>query len=265
MSAGPRCPSCARENSEIARFCRACGADLAFALPASAEDRPSAPAPELVDGSRAFTELVSICGALIAISIAHTIYVAVSGDSPYVLMVAVAADSLVAIACALGNLRLVGSGLRIPDLAGFGYTLLVACVGAPGLLLGFWILNLLGFPPFRGYFDSFVQYHVPITDCFIAIAVVTPIGEELLFRGVIQPKLGRMLEPREALIVQAAVFSAMHLQPVILVTHFFMGLGFGFLRQRTRSIFPGILLHAAWNAFVLWASLSALEGAPFYG
>jgi membrane protease YdiL (CAAX protease family) len=35
---------------------------------------------------------------------------------------------------------------------------------------------------------------------------------------------------------------------VIFPTHFAMGLIFGWLRMRTGSLLPGMLLHAAWNA-----------------
>lgn len=62
------------------------------------------------------------------------------------------------------------------------------------------------------------------------------------------------LRPTEALIVQAVLFSAAHLSPVILATHFAMGLAFGWLRRRTGSLLPSILLHGAWNAWVIWTA-----------
>jgi len=36
-----------------------------------------------------------------------------------------------------------------------------------------------------------------------------------------------------------------------------MGLCFGYLRTRSRSLYPGMLLHAAWNAFVLMAEFQS--------
>jgi membrane protease YdiL (CAAX protease family) len=91
--------------------------------------------------------------------------------------------------------------------------------------------------------------------CIVASALVTPLSEELLFRGVLQPMLAQLIRPREALIVQAALFSALHFSPVILVTHFLMGLSFGWIRQRSGSLLPSVALHAAWNGWVLWSSL----------
>jgi membrane protease YdiL (CAAX protease family) len=92
-----------------------------------------------------------------------------------------------------------------------------------------------GYPPWVGLVD---------------VAVVTPFAEELLFRGLVQPKLAQLIRPTEALIVQAALFSALHLSPVILVTHFAMGLALGWLRRRSGSLLPGIGLHGAWNYWV---------------
>jgi membrane protease YdiL (CAAX protease family) len=86
------------------------------------------------------------------------------------------------------------------------------------------------------------------------VALVTPLAEELLFRGVIEPKLGQIMKVKDALIVQAALFSALHLSPVIRVTHFILGLALGGLRRRSRSLLPGILLRGAWNAWVVWSS-----------
>ena len=75
--------------------------------------------------------------------------------------------------------------------------------------------------------------------------------EELAFRGVIQSRLERVMNRRDALIVQAAMFSALHMMPLVFVSHFVMGVGFGWLRNRTGSLWPGVLLHMAWNAWVL--------------
>ena len=40
-------------------------------------------------------------------------------------------------------------------------------------------------------------------------------------------------------------------------SHFLMGLCFGYMRRRSRSIYPGMLLHACWNALVVLQELTA--------
>lgn len=75
--------------------------------------------------------------------------------------------------------------------------------------------------------------------------------EELAFRGIIQTQLERLLGTRHALLVQAALFSVLHLLPMMFVSHFVMGLAFGYLRRRTASLYPGMILHASWNSLVI--------------
>ena len=90
----------------------------------------------------------------------------------------------------------------------------------------------------------------------VVTAVLAPWAEELLFRGVIQQRLETLLGPAEALIVQAALFSALHLSAVILVTHFAMGLALGWLLRKSGSLYPGMALHALWNTAVLAMELA---------
>jgi len=83
-----------------------------------------------------------------------------------------------------------------------------------------------------------------------AFAIVGPIAEELTFRG-----LGfYLLEPygqTVAIAVIGITFGLWHglveALPVLIV----FGTGLAFLRSRTRSIYPGMLLHATFNAAAL--------------
>jgi membrane protease YdiL (CAAX protease family) len=91
----------------------------------------------------------------------------------------------------------------------------------------------------------------PLWGVLVSAAAVPAIFEEIAFRGVIQTGMERVMAPREALIVQAAMFSVLHLLPAVFVSHFVIGLVLGFLRRRTGSIYPGMLVHAAWNTWVV--------------
>lgn len=90
----------------------------------------------------------------------------------------------------------------------------------------------------------------PVWGALISCAAVPAVFEETAFRGVIQTGMEQVMAPRDALIVQAAMFSVLHLSPVVFVSHFAIGLALGVLRSRTRSIYPGMLVHGAWNATV---------------
>ncbi len=95
----------------------------------------------------------------------------------------------------------------------------------------------------------------PVWSMFLLISAMPAIFEELAFRGVIQSALERVLGEREAWLIQAALFSILHLLPMMFPSHFVMGLCFGYMRLRSRSLYPGMILHASWNALVLCEEL----------
>jgi uncharacterized protein len=257
------CSSCRRHNDAAAKFCRHCGASLVHAELPAPSDGSSAdagvsvtrtPSEPPLDEQRLFWELCWLCGVPIVIAVAISVTVRVGGPSALVAFCATWAVGLVAVLGALANTRLVRAALRVPSARDVLSTLVVALVTAPTLLFAFWLLEQLGFQLSYDYFFPYVADGWPHWMGYVDVAILTPIFEELLFRGVLQPKLARVLRPTEALVVQAALFSALHLSPVIFLTHFAMGLAFGWLRWRSQSLLPGIVLHGAWNAWVLWSS-----------
>jgi len=82
-------------------------------------------------------------------------------------------------------------------------------------------------------------------------SLIPAVTEELAFRGIIQATFERIVGIREAMLIQAALFSVVHLLPMMFPSHFLMGLMFGYLRLRTKSLYPGMALHGAWNALVV--------------
>ena len=81
---------------------------------------------------------------------------------------------------------------------------------------------------------------------FVLLAVATPIGEELLFRGVVTTALLRY-GPILAVVGSAVVFALVHGFSGVLVTALIVGLIAGELRRRSGSVWPGVLVHAANN------------------
>ena len=90
---------------------------------------------------------------------------------------------------------------------------------------------------------------------FVLVSLMPAFVEELGFRGFIQSTLNHVFHEREAWLIQAALFSVLHLSPLIFPSHFLMGLCFGYMRLRTKSLYPGMALHASWNAFVLYKEI----------
>jgi len=84
----------------------------------------------------------------------------------------------------------------------------------------------------------------------VALAIVGPIAEELTFRG-----LGfYLLEPygqTAAIVVIGITFGLWHGLVEALPVLIIFGTGLAFLRSRTNSIFPGMILHALFNGAAL--------------
>jgi membrane protease YdiL (CAAX protease family) len=117
------------------------------------------------------------------------------------------------------------------------------------VLLGavFYLLEKTGIP-FERITDEMKRHDYTLWQLLVLYSLAPALYEEIAFRGIIFERLRRVLGERESWLVQAALFSVLHLSPVIFPTHFAMGLIFGWLRVRTGSLIPGMILHAAWNA-----------------
>ena len=91
----------------------------------------------------------------------------------------------------------------------------------------------------------------------IALAVVTPVAEEVFFRGFLLRGLINRWGVTPGIIVSAAVFAGMHFQPAVIVPVFITGLLLGALYWQTGSLWPGIFVHGAQN---LIATLGIILG-----
>lgn len=75
-----------------------------------------------------------------------------------------------------------------------------------------------------------------------------PIGEEIIFRGLLlQGMLRRGVAVVPAVVASAAIFSLCHVNIIGLPALFELGLVFGFLYARTRSVLPGMVAHLGSN------------------
>lgn len=118
----------------------------------------------------------------------------------------------------------------------------------------FWLMERLGVP-LASLSAMFLDAGWPLWSAFVLISVMPAVFEELAFRGVMQSSLERVFNARDAWLIQAALFSVLHLSPLMFPSHFLMGLCFGYMRRRSRSVYPGMLLHACWNALVVLGEL----------
>lgn len=117
-----------------------------------------------------------------------------------------------------------------------------------------WITLLHHFPPLRELYES-AKSGIPQIDPgdwkIIALAVIAaPIVEEFIFRGFVLRIMQSVWKPRNAILANALIFAIVHpafsFPPV-----FILGAANAWLYTRTQKIWPGILLHTAYNAAIV--------------
>ncbi len=237
----------------VARFCSGCGAPLLAADPCTAcatrPDRAATVAEHLRPIRAAlalYFSLLVFCIALLALS-ALVPGRTVSTEA-FEIVSSVGISLIVLTACLaswrdlLPVLRCTGPArwyalAPLLSLATFGFAWAV-CHGA-------W--KFLGVRPHDGpLLPAF-----PWWAALLLISLQPGIFEELAFRGLIQTWLARTLGRRETLGATALLFATIHLNAVMFVHVSIMGLVLGLVRQRSGSLYPGMLLHACHNTLVL--------------
>ena len=82
----------------------------------------------------------------------------------------------------------------------------------------------------------------------LVVVVGAPIVEEILYRGVVQPGLVSSWGRTTGILVTAALFAAIHMQPVEFPGLFAFALVLGWARHSTGTIGTSIVTHMAFNA-----------------
>jgi membrane protease YdiL (CAAX protease family) len=110
----------------------------------------------------------------------------------------------------------------------------------------------------------------------LAVCVLAPLLEEMLFRGIVLRGFLQRYPRWQAIFMSALFFGAAHMNIYQFVVGFVMGTVLAWLYERTRSLIPCIALHAAYNittllladwldaaspSRLLWAVLLALAAA----
>lgn len=87
---------------------------------------------------------------------------------------------------------------------------------------------------------------------FMLVAVLVPILEEAIFRGLLLGGMARHISFGWANLIQALLFAAIHDDPPRFVWYAALGLVAGVLVKRSGSLFPAIALHALQNGFAFF-------------
>jgi membrane protease YdiL (CAAX protease family) len=152
------------------------------------------------------------------------------------------------------------------------FLLIVACLGVAFPVsispIAEWNMNLQ-FPEFMSGFERWAREEeetlarltemitnfASLSDMLIGIFVIAllpAIGEELVFRGLIQNELWRATSnPHTAIWLSSAIFSAIHFQFFGFVPRLLLGALFGYLYYWSGNLFIPIFSHFFNNAFIV--------------
>jgi len=250
-------------TAQAIRFCRTCGEPWQRdwdSCPACAERARSAqPAVEASrtyerDRKSIFSSVV-LYFSLLAVSFVAVLIIAATGrgDSAYVEIGAEVVMSVITVIWCVRERQLILPQLRP---AGVRWYLL-----APVLAVGTFLFAVTAIEGMHrlfgleklGYLDSFRKAHLGWFWIILSVCVQPGVIEELAFRGAILSSLGRALSSREAMFVSALMFGILHLSVPSMPHLFLIGVILAWLRYRSGSLLPGMLMHFTHNLLVIVA------------
>jgi membrane protease YdiL (CAAX protease family) len=88
----------------------------------------------------------------------------------------------------------------------------------------------------------------------LTIAILAPLVEELIFRGLLYGWLAGRWGTIVAWIVSSLAFAAAHFEPAHIILVLPLGLWFGWLRRRTDSLWPSLVSHMINNGIAIAAA-----------
>ena len=83
----------------------------------------------------------------------------------------------------------------------------------------------------------------------ISVGIIAPFVEEFIFRGVIFKILNKNISALWSIIIQAILFGVFHLNLIQGGYASLMGILFGYVTYKTKSIWPAIVMHISNNVF----------------
>ena len=96
----------------------------------------------------------------------------------------------------------------------------------------------------------------------IAVVVLAPIFEEVIFRGRLYNILYRRSSPLMSASMSALAFGIVHLEPIVVIEALVVGIVFSYFYIAKRSIITPIILHMCNNAFAYALVVLSYGGVP---
>jgi len=119
-------------------------------------------------------------------------------------------------------------------------------------VVSYWMDKVIPPPPwFWELFNNIFENDYGFLGAVFKVAIVAPVVEELIFRGLILQGFRRNYNSFVAVLMSALLFALFHLNPWQFPATFILGLLLGWIVVRTNSIFLAILGHSINNLLVL--------------
>ncbi|MDZ5000433.1 CPBP family intramembrane metalloprotease, partial [Clostridium perfringens] len=133
---------------------------------------------------------------------------------------------------------------------------------AAGLGLSVWLFNsgVLTLIQNNGllpsYFAKMEEMLSPLSDGSVFIAILTvgivaPFAEEFLFRGVVYKTLSKNISLKWTIVIQGILFGIYHGNLIQGIYAAFLGIIFGFVTYKTKSLIPAIIMHMVNNTIAV--------------
>lgn len=124
---------------------------------------------------------------------------------------------------------------------------------AAGVAAAFWAtiaINLIPWP--ESWMEAYLTESSALTTAkpvldFVAVVLLAPLVEEMLFRGVIYDAFCMLLPAGAAVLFQGVLFGSVHGAVIWIIYAAFMGCVLGYVRKHTGSVRPCVLMHIAFN------------------
>lgn len=151
-----------------------------------------------------------------------------------------------------------GSWVFYPIAAALGVSILFPASAIYEAALARWPDKAQG-PEILGAFQSLPPWRKAAAA--VGLCVTTPLVEEALFRGALFGTLRRRNAAALVVVATASLFALVHLQPQLFLPIAMVGAALAFLRVASGSIWPGVVLHVAFNTLSFYAQVTSVGDA----
>lgn len=101
------------------------------------------------------------------------------------------------------------------------------------------------------YYDIFKDSPAPLLYSIISLSLFPAVFEEIAFRGIMFNEVNKIVSLKQTILITSILFTIIHLSLISAFWIFPLGLVFGYLRAKYRTIVYGIIGHFIYNTSIV--------------